>query len=105
MTSQGWLVIAAWQGILAGCAFITATMIEALVILNHPDYSPQQWHGTLLFWAVMLVAVLLNALANPLIPKLEVFVLALHLLGFFACLIPLLVVRSSGALEAGVRFI
>ena len=78
-------------------------MIEALIVLSHPDYTPQQWHGTLIFWAVMLIAVLLNALANPLIPKMEIFVLVLHLLGFFACLIPLLVVSLARALEAGVR--
>ena len=73
-------------------------MIEALIILNHPKYSPQQWHGTLIFWAIMILAVMLNAFANPLIPKLEVFVLFLHILGFFAVLIPLLAVGSSCAL-------
>ena len=73
-------------------------MIEALIVLNHPEYIPQQWHGTLIFWAVMLESVLLNALANPLIPKLEVVILVLHLLGFFACLIPLLVVRLTRGL-------
>ena len=78
-------------------------MIEALMVLNHPDYNPQQWHGTLIFWAIMLLAVLLNALANPLIPKLEIFVLVLHLLGFFACLIPLLAVSLTRALEARGR--
>lgn len=97
LTFIGWLVIAAWQGILAGSAFIEGTMIEALIILNHPDYVPQQWHGTLIFWAVMILSVMLNAFANPLIPKLEVFVLFLHIFGFFSVLIPLLAVGHNSA--------
>lgn len=44
----------------------------------------------LLFWAVMAFAVFINVLASTVLPKFEGFILALHVVGFFAILLPLL---------------
>ena len=67
-------------------------MIIALAQLNHPDYSPALWQGTLVFWGVMTVAILFNTYTSKILPKLESFILILHIAGFFAILIPLIVV-------------
>ena len=93
---SGWLVIAAWQALLAGSSYLNANMIIALVKMNIPTYSPQLWHGTLILWAFTIFAVMLNAFANPMLPKIEVALLVLHLLGWLVILVPLLAVRLSG---------
>ena len=67
-------------------------MILALAGLNHPNYSPALWQGTMVYWGVMAVAILLNTYTSKILPKLESFILILHIGGFFAILIPLVVV-------------
>lgn len=69
-------------------------MLVALISMNNPTYVPQPWHGTLLLWAFTVVAVMLNAFANPLLPKIELVLLVLHLAGWLAVLVPLIAVRT-----------
>ncbi|KAL8807170.1 MAG: hypothetical protein Q9182_000852 [Xanthomendoza sp. 2 TL-2023] len=80
----GWLVICGWQAILAGSAYLGGNMIISLAQLNYPDYSPALWQGTLVYWCVMAVAILVNTYASKILPKLESFILILHIAGFFA---------------------
>ena len=86
---SGWLIVCGWQAILAGAGYLTGTMIVALIQLNHVSYVPKLWHGTLLFWAAVVVAVLINTVTARLLPKIEVFILVLHIVGFFAVLVPI----------------
>lgn len=46
----------------------------------------------MVYWGVMAVAILINTTTSKMLPKLESFVLVLHILGFFAILIPLVYV-------------
>ena len=69
-------------------------MILALAQLNHPSYSPALWQGTMVYWGVMAVAIFFNTYAGKILPKLESFILVLHIAGFFAILIPLVSVGS-----------
>ena len=62
--------------------------------MNNPGYSPTQWQGTLLYWVLMGLAILANVFSSTILPKLEFFILVLHILGFFAFLIPLVYVCS-----------
>ena len=89
---QGWLVICGWQALVASSAYLSANTILTLVTMNHPGYSPTQWQGTLLYWAIMAIAILVNILSSTSLPKLELFFLTLHILGFFAFLIPMVYV-------------
>ena len=63
-------------------------MIVALIQLNHDDYVPELWHGTLLFWAIIVVAVFINTVTSSILLKIEIFTLAVHVVGFSAVLIP-----------------
>lgn len=71
-------------------------MIVALAQLNYPNYTPALWQGTFVYWCVMAVAILVNTFASKILPKIESFILVLHILGFFAILIPLV---SVGILQ------
>ncbi|OAA39932.1 Amino acid/polyamine transporter I [Cordyceps fumosorosea ARSEF 2679] len=93
----GWLAVGGWQGSVASSAFLTGTMIQGMVAMNNPEtYAPQAWQGTLLFWAVMLFAVLVNAVVSSALPKFEGLILILHVLGFFAILIPMVSLGYHG---------
>ena len=85
---MGWLVICGWQALLAGGGYFGGALIVALIQLNHDTYVPELWHGTLLLWAIIIIAVLINTAATSALPKIEIFILVLHVVGFFAVLIP-----------------
>jgi choline transport protein len=63
-------------------------MIQAVAALNHPDYVPQRWQATLMLYAVLILVLLVNTILVKLLPGLEGLVLILHVVGFFAIIIP-----------------
>ena len=81
------------MAILAGSGYLCGVQIEAVIQLHNPSYTPQQWEGTLLFWTIVLIAVLVNTLFGQLMPTIEALMLVVHVLRFFAVLIPPVVVR------------
>ena len=72
-------------------------MIQGLTALNHSSYIPQAWHGTLLFWAVMVVCVFVNTVVSSALPKIEITILMLHVFGFFAILITISYMAPHGS--------
>lgn len=93
----GWLTATGWQASVASGGYLSGTLIQGMIVLNHPEYNFKQWHGTLLFWVVILVAVFVNTIISSLLPKLEGLILIIHVLGFFAVLIPLVYMASHGS--------
>ncbi|KAJ4407878.1 hypothetical protein N0V91_003543 [Didymella pomorum] len=94
---SGWLTLAGWLASFGSGCFLTGGLIQGLLILCQPDtYVPQNWHVTLLYWAVILFCVFINVAAGWLLPKFEGALLVLHILGFFAILIPLLILGPKG---------
>ena len=81
--------IISWQAALAGATFLGATMIQGLAALNHPDYIPKRWQGTLIFYAIIALSVIVNTYLARILPSIESVVLVLHIVGFFCVLIPL----------------
>ncbi|KAI9832416.1 MAG: hypothetical protein M1819_004405 [Sarea resinae] len=92
----GWQSVLAWQACLASAAYLAGTMIQGLMVLNHPDYDFKRWHGTLLLYAVMLLALFFNTYLADHLPKVEGAVLTLHILGFFGILIPMTYLAPHG---------
>lgn len=93
----GWLTLCGWLASLGSGAFLTGGLIQGLLMLCQPDtYVPQNWHVTLLYWAIIAFCVFINIAAGWLLPKFEGALLVLHILGFFAILIPLLVLGPQG---------
>ncbi|KAI1076552.1 putative amino acid permease [Whalleya microplaca] len=94
----GWITAFMRIAVTASVAFLAATMIQGLVILNYADtYEPQQWHGTLMYLAVTLVIVFINIFGIRIFPYIETLALILHIIFFFCILVPLvhLAPRSS----------
>lgn len=57
--------------------------------MNVPSYDPKGWHVTFIMWGVLLICTILNTWLGMILPVIEVFILIVHVLGFFAVLIPL----------------
>lgn len=90
----GWLCTLGWQVGNAAIGYLAGTMIQGLITLNNPDYVPQQWQGTLMIWAVLTFSLVFNTFFASKLPMLEGIILVLHVLGFFAVLIPLWVLGN-----------
>lgn len=85
----GWLDLIGWWANTAAGVFFGATVTQGLLVLNYPDYGFERWHGTLLMFAALLVCMLVNSIGAKVLPKVEGLILILHVMGFFAVLIPL----------------
>ncbi|KAB8222332.1 amino acid/polyamine transporter I [Aspergillus novoparasiticus] len=85
----GWLTVIGWQATYATGLYLNGNFIEALVILTNPNYTPAPWRKTLYSWATAVFAATMNIIGGKLLPRFEGTILILHILGFFAILIPL----------------
>jgi choline transport protein len=72
-------------------------MIQGLVAMNHADYAFQRWHGTLIFYGIVMVSLFVNTYLARLLPEIEAVVLLLHIIGFFCVLIPLVYLAPHGS--------
>ncbi|GAB7351785.1 hypothetical protein MBLNU459_g2359t1 [Dothideomycetes sp. NU459] len=87
--SVGWLCAIGWQVYLAGVCFMVAGIIQGLIELNVEGYVWKDYHGTLLTIAVISTAAVFNLFLAKQLPLLEGILLILHIVGFFAIIIPL----------------
>ena len=94
-----------WQAGALSVAFFVGTILQGLIILNVPTYSPERWHGTLIVWAVVIFCAVFNTVMAKRLPMVQVIILAVHILGFFAVFITLLVLSpKTSADEALLTF-
>ncbi|KAB2579998.1 putative sterigmatocystin biosynthesis monooxygenase stcW [Lasiodiplodia theobromae] len=76
-----------------------STLIQGLLVLNYPDYEFQRWHGTLLHIAIVVVSFLVNTVTKPLLPAIELFFFGLHVTGFLALMVPLVVMAPKASAD------
>lgn len=81
----------AWQAIAVSLCYLIATLLQGIVVLSQAEeaYIPKAWQTVLIIWAVSLFAVLVNSTTGRALAKFEGLVLIIHLVGFFAVLIPM----------------
>ncbi|KIW32851.1 uncharacterized protein PV07_04367 [Cladophialophora immunda] len=82
----GWLTSLAWIATVATETIFAGTMLQGIIILDYKDYDAQRWHGTLLAWLVMAVAVFINVVIPGALPKFEIFIIVFHIAGFVTIL-------------------
>lgn len=84
-------------GALAG-AYAAANQLVDLIAFLDPSYTPAPYQGAFITWAVIAIGVLFNTVLGALLPAFELAFLILHVIGFFAVLIPLLNLGPHGNL-------
>jgi choline transport protein len=77
-----------WQAAAATGTYLGGTIIQGLLVLNDSTYVPHRWHATLILYAVLFLTLLTNTVLVKFLPSLEGLILILHVVGFFAILIP-----------------
>ena len=93
----GWSAVLGWIANLTIGVWFVGTMIQGLLVLNYPSYDYERWHGTLILFAALLCCLIVNTLLGRIFPYIETFALALHIAGFFAIMIPLVVLAPKGS--------
>jgi amino acid transporter len=79
----GWLTSLAWIATVATETIFAGTILQGLIILDHPEtYTAERWHGTLLAWMVIAVAIFVNVVIPGMLPKFEIFIVVFHIAGF-----------------------
>jgi len=92
----GWMTIVAWQAAIASGAFLVGTIVQGLLVLNSPTYIFRTWHGTLLIWACIFVAVFVNTYLSGMLPFIEGGLLLVHILGFIIIFIIMVYMAPHG---------
>ena len=88
-----------WQATATSVTFLTATQIQGLLVLNHPDYVFKRWHGTMLMWALMAVTWMVNVLGIRLLPLIELVGGLCHIAFFVALTIPLVLLSPRSTAD------
>ncbi|KAH8807566.1 putative GABA permease [Xylogone sp. PMI_703] len=85
----GWVCVLGWQTGITSIAFLTASQIQSLLVINNSQYVFQRYHGTLLIIGVCFFSIIFNTYLARRQPLIEGIVLILHICGFIAILVPL----------------
>lgn len=87
---KGTICIIAWTAASTGAVYTAGSIFQSTYAINHPDYVPKGWHVTLIMWGILLICTILSMWLGMTLPVLEVFIGIIHVLGFFAFLIPII---------------
>ncbi|RAK80052.1 putative GABA permease [Aspergillus fijiensis CBS 313.89] len=83
----GWIGTFGWVSFTASAPYLSAGMVQGLVVLTRETYQPQRWHVSLIYWAMVGLATVLNVWGSRLLSLVEAISLLIHLVGFVAILI------------------
>ncbi|KAM0714979.1 hypothetical protein Q7P37_009444 [Cladosporium fusiforme] len=87
----GWISTIAWQAGNAIGVFLTGTLIQTIILENNNDYAFPAWHGSLLVMSNIIFCVAANILLSRFIPRVQTAFFVLHILVFFAVLVPIII--------------
>ncbi|KAE8164610.1 amino acid/polyamine transporter I [Aspergillus tamarii] len=91
----GWITTFGWIAVAASAPFLSGTMIQGLLVLNYDDYVFQRWHGTLIFWAILIISAMINIQGSRLLPLVENISLGFHVVAFIIVLVVICVVSPT----------
>ncbi|PWY83920.1 amino acid transporter [Aspergillus sclerotioniger CBS 115572] len=86
----GSITIIAWETVAVGNYVISASVLQGTVELGRPQYDPKGWHVTFITWGILLVSLLVVTYLGVVLPAIEIFILVIHIFGFFAVLFSLI---------------
>jgi hypothetical protein len=90
-SQKGSICVIGWIAAPTAAIYLAGSVLQSAVALNIPDYDPKGWHVTLIMWGILLFCMILNTWLGMILPAVEILIVIVHVIGFFAFLIPLLV--------------
>ncbi|EUC43273.1 hypothetical protein COCMIDRAFT_38752 [Bipolaris oryzae ATCC 44560] len=85
----GWVSLIGWQATTASSAYLGGAVLQSTILLVKPEYTPKPYQAMLIGWALLAFAVIINTVGSKTLAHFEGLILILHVLGFFAILIPM----------------
>lgn len=83
------------MAVAASAPFLAGTMIQGLLVLNYDSYIFERWHGTLLYWAILLFSAAVNIWCSDILPLVENLSLLFHLVSFLIVMVVVCVVSPT----------
>ena len=87
--ASGWVTVFARISLFASTSFVASQVIQGMIVLNVDGFSPAQWQGTLIYWAVILLLTVVNILGIRKFPHIETVAFIFFVCLFFVFLVPL----------------
>lgn len=94
---SGWIALVCSGGLLG------SQLIVGIIALYHPDYAPERWHQFLIYIAYTVVAFLINAFMNDLLPYVNKAAIAWSISGF--CIISITALACASPDYASAKFV
>lgn len=95
----GWMSTLSWQAGTASGPFLVGTLIQSSAVVMYPQYSPTNWHGTLMVIAVTILVWLLNIWGSKFMPLFQNIMLVVHIFGFLVIIIVFWVLSPRATAE------
>ncbi|KAF4441110.1 hypothetical protein F53441_12139 [Fusarium austroafricanum] len=84
----GYISTLGWVALAGSAPFLAGTQIQGLLVLNYPDsYDFQRWHGTMLFWAILIASACVCVFCSNILPVIEKLTLVLHITFFIIIIV------------------
>lgn len=96
---QGWITVFGWMAVVASPAFLVGTLAQGLIVLNNEDYVAQNWHGTLLTWALLAIPAFCNIFARKVLSTIEIVGGITHTVFWIVWVVVLLTMARRSSLE------
>ncbi|MCJ1388133.1 hypothetical protein MMC18_000978 [Xylographa bjoerkii] len=93
----GWITLIGWQAVSTSTVYLCGSLIQGLVVLVNPSSGGTLWQGTLLLWAMIFFCVFFNTTLGNFLPHVEGLGLVLHIVGFFAIMVPMIYLAPHGS--------
>lgn len=84
-----------WQAFAASSPFLGGTLIDTLIQFNNESYVSERWHGTMIYWAIVLLAMSICLYGNRMIPLIQNLTLILHISFFVIIVVVICAVSPS----------
>jgi choline transport protein len=95
--ASGWQSSLGWIASTSSAAFVVTTLIEAMIIIEKPDFAFLPWQYTLMMLGFLFVTIFLNTWGAKVLPGLHTLSLFAHIGGFFITFIALWVMCPRNA--------
>ncbi|KAH6884598.1 amino acid/polyamine transporter I [Thelonectria olida] len=100
----GYVNMSGWLALVATNSSLSSTLVINIISLLHPGYQFQRWHQFLIYLAITLVAFVVNAFMQSILPRVNGFALLWSIAGFFILSITLLACAAPDYASADYVF-
>ncbi|KAI8665183.1 hypothetical protein NCS56_00953400 [Fusarium sp. Ph1] len=92
----GYISTLGWIAVAGSAPFLAGTQIQGMLVLNYPTlYTFERWHGTLLYWAILIGSAGICILCSNILPLVEKVTMALHVIFFIIILVVMVAVSPT----------